>query len=166
MTIREREKEITLEEQRYVLHRFDARTGTFMLKVIAEKALPLWQAFLGLAGENQKPTDGMTKEEIEARDNAQNAAFIDMIIRTLMSITDDDIDKIMGICLKNTDKILRSGATPIMDGSRFAIEDLEFDTVLCLKLCAQSIMFNFSDFFGEGGLSSILGGLSSSPHIP
>lgn len=141
--MRDIEKVFDLGEEKYRARKFSALDGSVVLKFVAEKCIPVFTAL----------------QSVE--DNGDDQ-FISLLSKTLVSISNEEIQRLMIDCLNHCDKSLKGGYCPIMRGNDFAIKDLEYDTITCIKLCAQVLIFNFSDFFGEGGLNFLKGPQTSS----
>lgn len=153
--MRELVKEVDINGTSCRVRKMNALDGMVLLKFVAEKCMPLFNSVEALAGgtpENPAPENAPISNE----------AFLSVLQKMLGSITNDEIRRLMTDCLHYAEVELRAGWTPIMDGKRFAVEDMEYDVGACLKLCIEVIVFNFADFFGENGLHLNLAALNSS----
>lgn len=145
MTIKERvtKKQVEIMGRKFAIEKMNALKGSFVAFQILTKTLPM-----GLAAKTgiSLPTGNQ---------NMNMTEFIELQT-TLLS------------CVK---EVLRGGDTNIIDSSgNFAVEELENNAPLLMRLTIESIIFNFSDFF-EGALwkdllppqlSMILSGLLTS----
>lgn len=153
--MRELSKEVEINGTRCRVNKMNALDGMVLLKFVAEKCMPLFNSVEALAGgtpENPAPENAPISD----------GAFLIVLQKMLSSISNEEIRRLMTDCLHYADVSLKAGWTPIMDGKRFTVEDMEYDVGACLKLCIEVIVFNFADFFGENGLRLNLPGLSSS----
>ena len=154
MATRELVKDITINDELYRVRKMNVLDGVYLAKFVTEKIMPMLsnaEKVFGLDG-TSKRKKAVSDEEIMMK------AMSSIIPGMLADIKRDELDEIIQICLNACDKVLPAGAQPIMSGKNYGIQDVQYDTGLCLKLCYHCIVFNLGDFFGEGGLdlSSLL----------
>ena len=132
--MRETEKEITLPEgasgRHWRLRKMNALDGAWLLKLLLEKLLP----------------------ELKG---AADRALTDLLPGLLNRLTEEELRRVMTLCLRHTDVSLPAGWTPVMSGDEFSVEEIGYDAPLCLAVCWQALVFNCGGFFGEGGFLSI-----------
>ena len=138
---------VVTEQYRSVL--FDAFTGAKISKFVLAKIVPVFSAMAGNEENGGKQKDA---EEKQKDLEAATASMLDMLANTLMSIDDDELEMVMTRCLNSAEKRLAARWVRCMDGKGWSVDGLKYDTMTCLKIVAQVIIHNFSDFFGENGL--------------
>ena len=152
-------KEVEIKNRKFVIRKFDARTGSFMLIKVTGLIAPMLKG-LDLNKIMDKTKDGYKDvgEEISLRD-------IDIagVISGLTSLTEQDFNYIHDKCLQVCFETLPSGSTKVMnqDGN-FGVIGLENDSATTLALVAHALIFNVMGFFSGSPLGSVLGGLLGS----
>ena len=143
--MREIHKKIEIGEETYRVAKMNALDGVCLFKFVAEKFLPLLNELSALSdipeGSPVDVSGQMTKT----------------ITSMLSTISKSETKQLMIDCLNFAQKSLAGGWANVMTGRDFTIDDIEYDLMKCLQLCVQVIIWNFSDFFGEGGLNLNLG---------
>lgn len=133
-------KELTLAvdgtDTRFRLNLMDAFSGVFLLKLITEKCLP------HLAGLDFSDPEALGPE------------IIRVLPGFLSSLSESELRNVMTTCLNHVEQSLPAGFQPVMIGASFGIRELEHDTVTCLKLCWEEILFNLEGFFPGSVLPS------------
>lgn len=152
-----REKEILLDEDRYIVRKFPAQTGAYVLKFVLEKALPAIKPISEFLGLNQQkaPVKSASQKKSQANETPEITMdeMVGAVLPILSSITREDLDTLMRECLNHCAKVLPAGPRNVMDKDGFGIQDLEYDTITCLILCYHVIWFNVQGFFGGRGLN-------------
>lgn len=136
-------KDVTIDGKQYRVGRFSARTGSWILFQLLNKALP---ALVG------------SQLEFGAK------------LGSGVQMSEADFLNIQDHCLMVCGRYRESGvAEPIMKAQGvFALKDVEYDIVACMGLTVNALAFNFSDFFGGSGsklgeLMKAVPGFGSSP---
>ena len=145
-------KEVTIKDRKFVIKKFDARTGSFMLIKVTGLIAPMFK--------------GLDLSKIQAKEEgAFNLKDIDIagIVSGLTSLTEQDFnyvhDKCLQVCLEN----LPAGPTQVMNANgSFGVIGLETDSATTLALVAHTLIFNVTGFFSGSPLGSVLGGFLSS----
>ena len=145
-------KEVEIKGRKFVVKKFDARTGSFMLIKVTGIIAPM---FKGL--------DFKKIKEIKVVDGEiPDVSGIDIVgvISGLSSFSEQDFNYINDKCLQVCFENLPAGPTRILnkDGS-FGVIGLETDSATTLALVAHTLIFNVTGFFAESPLGSALGGL-------
>lgn len=112
----------------------DAFSGASLLKFLTEKCLP------------HLATLDFTDPE------TLGPAISKALPLVLSSLYESELRSLMTSCLNHVEQSLPAGWQPVMIRSSFGIPDLEHDTVTCLRLCWEEILFNLESFFPEGVL--------------
>ncbi|TGE35874.1 hypothetical protein E4K67_22420 [Desulfosporosinus fructosivorans] len=145
-------KEVEIKNRKFVIRKFDARTGSFMLIKVTGLIAPMLK---GLDLNNLQTKEG---EEVNLKD-------IDIagVVSGLTSLTEPDFNYIHDKCLQVCFETLPSGATRVLnpDGN-FGVIGLETDSATTLALVAHTLIFNVTSFFSGSPLGSVLGGLFGS----
>jgi len=142
-------KEVEIKNRKFVIRKFDARTGSFMLIKVTGLIAPMLK--------------GLDLKKIQAKEEgAFDLGDIDIasIVSGLTSLSEQDFNYIHDKCLQVCMEDLAAGATRVMnpDGS-FGVIGLEKDSATTLALVAHALIFNVTGFFGGSPLAGILGGL-------
>ena len=132
--MRELQKDVEINSEYYRLHKFSALDGGVLCMMLMEKLLPVWN----------------TLEKEAKKQEEDSKALIGLLGDLFKSITPQELKDTMTTCLNACEKKLNSGWVRVMDGKQFNIQELEHDTMTCMQLCMQCIVFNFGDFFIEG----------------
>ena len=144
-------KEVEIKGRKFVIRKFDARTGSFMLIKVTGLIAPL------LKGLDLKKMQ--TKE-----DGAFDLGDIDIagIVSGLSSLTEQDFDYVYNKCLQVCFENLAAGPTRVMNpDGYFGVSELAEDSATTLALVAHVLVFNVTSFFSGSPLAGILGGLLS-----
>jgi hypothetical protein len=135
--------DVTIDGQRYRIGRFSARTGSWILFQLLNKALP---ALVG----SQLEFGGKLGGGVQ--------------------MSEADFLNLQDHCLMVCGRYRESGvAEPIMKSPGvFALKDVEYDILACMGLTVHALAHNFSDFFAGNGsklgeLMKAMPGFGSSP---
>lgn len=112
----------------------DAFSGASLLKLLTEKCLPHFASLDFTDPDTLGP------------------AIVKALPVVLSSLYDSDLRTLMTSCLNHVEQSLPAGYQPVMIRSSFGIPALEHDTVTCLRLCWEEILFNLESFFPESVL--------------
>ena len=116
-------------DQSFRLRKMDAFSGACLLKFATEKLLPRMS---------------------ENEDQTRSFAFSDI----LSALSEPDLISLMTRCLSHVDILLPAGPHPVYQNQIFGLPELETDTLTCLNLCWEEMLFNLEGFFGESGSPS------------
>lgn len=134
---------VTINDQEYVIRKFDAMTGLKLARLVIAKAAPIIP--LLDSGDGKK---GKNAQEIASDDRIYT-----VIGEVLGTMTDADIDDLVKKCLSVCFVDLPAGMQPIIDETgHYGVEGVEYDMLLTIRLCYEAIKWGASDFFGEKGL--------------
>lgn len=142
------------EEMVFQIHKMNALDGSFLIKFVAEKLIPLidgFQSVFAIADDAPK-----TEEEINEAAQKRSDAIVEILPRALASISKEELHDFEKQCLNNVDMMKPAGWQRVMSGEAFGVDEVEYDPILALLLCYDVVEFNFSGFFGGKGLSSLL----------
>lgn len=141
------------EPVKFRIKKMNALDGSALIKFLTAKCIPfLQEAINKVNAEEGKQKTKKTESQTDA------LQIVTMIPELLSTITDDDLKNLMVMCLKTVEASFPAGWQPVIDAhDNFGVDDLEYDTVACILLCYHVIAYNCSGFFGESGLSSLLG---------
>jgi len=153
--MRETTKKVThmIEEKEYTfrVRKLNALDGSFMLKFVAEKLIPLIDSFQSIFVDHDDD-----EKNVEAVAEKRTDAVLNVIPKALASISKEELYDFQKQCLNNVDILLEAGYQKVMSGDDFGTEVVEYDPLLALLLCYDVVSFNFASFFGGKGLSSVL----------
>jgi len=135
MVQRETFKDITIGSRKFRLNKFDALTGSYIVYTLLTQILPMGldEKVEGLAGQDRSSLPTMSKD-----------SFISLM-RDCLKVCSE---------IKMVNNIV--APVPIMLGDgRWAVPDLETDTVTVMLLTVQALGFNVTDFFTENALEEM-----------
>lgn len=155
-TVKKVTHEIDGEEATFQIHKMNALEGSFMIKFVAEKLIPLVDGFQTMFEESDEDA---TVEEV-AKKRTEN--IMDIVPKALASISEEELIGFEKKCLRHVEMLMGAGWQKVMIDNDFGVEEVEYDPLLALMLCFDVVQFNFSGFFGGKGLSSLLNPQSSS----
>lgn len=134
-------KRVTINEQEYVIRKFDAMTGLKLARLVIAKAAPII------------PLLDIDDDEEDAKKAAQKIANDDriytMVSEVLGTLSDTDIEDLVKKCLSVCSVELPAGPQPIIDETgHYGVDDVEYDIGLTIRLCYEAIKWGAADFFG------------------
>lgn len=145
---RELEKIVELNGEKYRVRKMDVISGTYLLKFLMQKLMPIFSQMDELFGE-KKPAK---KRGAKDAQDAGETAFLSLIPKLLDEITEEDLHRLIVKCLNYADKSLPAGWQPVMVREEYGIKGIEYEMGTCLMLCYHCIAFNCGGFF-DGGSS-------------
>lgn len=157
---RELEKIVELNGEKYRVRKMDVISGTYLLKFLMQKLMPIFSQMDELFGE-KKPAKKRGAKDVQ---DTGEAAFLSMIPKLLDEITEEDLHRLIVKCLNYADKSLPAGWQPIMVREEYGIQGIEYEMDTCLMLCYHCIAFNCGGFFAGG--SSIFGKMALPTSLP
>ena len=137
---------VTINDQEYVIRKFDAMTGLKLARLVIAKAAPIIP--LLDIGDDQKDgqKDGQKKT---AQDIANDERIYTVVGEVLGTMSDADIDDLVKKCLSACFVDLPAGKQPIIDETgHYGVDDVEYDMALTIRLCYEAIKWGAADFFG------------------
>lgn len=140
------------EELTFQVHKMNALDGSYLIKFVAEKLIPLFDSFQTLFS----APEGEEEVDVEEEARKRSEAIVEVLPKALASISKEELHSFQKQCLNNVDMMLPAGWQKVMSGDTFGVEEVEYDPLLALMLCYDVVEFNFSGFFGGKGLSSLL----------
>lgn len=130
---------VTINDQEYVIRKFDAMTGLKLARLVIAKAAPIIPLLDAGDAQNGEKTAGI------ARDDRIYTVFGEV----LSAMTDADIDDLVKKCLSVCSVELPAGPQPIIDETgHYGVDDVEYDMGLTIRLCYEAIKWGAADFFG------------------
>lgn len=134
-------KNVTINDQEYVVRKFDALTGLKLARLVIAKAAPIIP--LLDIGDDQK---GAKKT---AQDITNDDRIYTVVGEVLGTMSDADIDDLVKKCLSVCYVDLPAGKQPIIDETgHYGVDDVEYDMSLTIRLCYEAIKWGAADFFG------------------
>lgn len=133
---------VEVSGKRYRITDFDALSGGFVFLFVTRKIVPM----LNLAD--------MDVENILGGDANQGLSrILEMVIPVLDSISQEDLQKFMAMCLEQVEVDLPAGYEKVMRNGEFTNDEVKYSTKLAFMLCFEAIKGMLTDFFGESALS-------------
>jgi hypothetical protein len=133
-------KEVTIQGRAFRVGRFSAKDGSFLALKVGGLLAPLF------GGASASPAE---------------VPMLEMLGKLTAGLQEKDFSYLQEKCLAVCEERLPAGWTKVVDASgAFAVFDLDENATLVLALTIQALVFNLSDFFGEHGLTELLGALS------
>lgn len=140
MEKREKSKIVEIGNRKFVINRFDAFTGSYILYTLMEKMLPMMLE---------------SKVPVSKGENLSN-----VLPATRLSMTREEFKSFQIDCLRVCQEVLPAGNMPVIGANgNFGVMNLENDVSTVLQLTIHALMFNIVDFFKGNDLSSLMTGL-------
>ena len=73
------------------------------------------------------------------------------------TLQDDDMRRLMTVCLEHCEVLLPAGWNPVMTRGEWSWIELEHDVATCLKLTIEEVLWTLEGFFGGGASDSKAG---------
>jgi len=146
-------KVVEIKGRKFVIRKFDARTGSFMLFKVMGIIGPI------LAGlDLDKIMDKVNTGGIAATD--LKGLNIAEIVTGLSSLSESDYNYIYDKCLRVCFEDLDAGPAQVLNNNgKYGVIGLENDAATTLALIAHTLIFNLTSFFDGSPLSSLAGGI-------
>lgn len=157
VTTKEVKHVIDGEEMTFQIRKMDALHGSYLMKFVAEKFLPMFTDVKSIVAENKPDSE----KDIDKAAEIGTEEFLNLIPKVMASISEEDLIKFETRCLNTVDILKPAGWQPVMTGDRFGVEEIENDVLTVLLLCYEVVEFNLGSFFGEKSLGSFLTGRNS-----
>ena len=126
---------VTIGDRTFSIKKFDAMTGLQVARLVISKAAPIIPALDG---------------------NFDAGSLYKLIGEVTAALTDEDIKLLASKCLSVCYEVLPAGLAQVVDEhGNYGVDDIEYDMVLVLRLCFESIKWGAADFFTGNGFSSI-----------
>ena len=110
------------------------------------------------------PADGkQTDFRLTKLDAFSGASLLRMLSRIpagedflsfLTVISDDDLRRLMTVCLEHCEVRLPAGWNPVMTRGEWTYPELRHDTGVCLRLTAEEVLWTLEGFFASGASDS------------
>ena len=112
----------------------------------------------------QLPIDGKQMDfRLTKLDAFSGASLLRMLSRIpagedflsfLTVLPDDDLRRLMTVCLEHCEVRLPAGWNPVMTRGEWSWIELEHDVATCLKLTIEEVLWTLEGFFGAGASGS------------
>ena len=151
---------VTIEDRRFMIQKFDARTGLKMARLLLSKIAPLLpyidsdDSKSGDAADAEKKNEAKAVKALAATfqkklDKDSDGSFFSTVSLLLDELDDGTIDYIIDKCLTHCFEILPSGQQPVLYPSGvYGVEGVKESITLTVRLCYEAIKWGASDFFG------------------
>lgn len=140
-------KDIIIGTRKFRLHKFDALTGSYMLFKLIGIISPIFK-YMDIKTAKGK-LNGSAQDEKEEEITKTDIA---MILGEITKLPKEDFEYIQKNCLMVTNEIHEKTSqisAPVLN-EYGTWGTMDITTPLILNLTAQSLLFNISNFFGEG----------------
>ena len=130
------------KKRTFIVKKFDARTGSYVIYTVLNRLLPSILEFAQPEA-RQKLTDG-------------TEAVTEMATKVLTSSTLSEAEflDLQNKCLRVCYEVLPAGNTPIITSTgQYGVIGLEDDLVTIFRLTLEALVFNLRGFFTGGGLT-------------
>ena len=78
------------------------------------------------------------------------ASLGDEFLSFFSALPDDDMRRLMTVCLEHCEVLLPAGWNPVMTRGEWSWIELEHDVATCLKLTIEEVLWTLEGFFGGG----------------
>jgi hypothetical protein len=158
--LREDTKNVTICGRNFIIKKFNALTGSYMLIRIGALVAPIM--FSAFGNTNMSNININDIGEIQKNINMKDIDF-SKISNTLLNLSESEFRTIQTKCLQVCYEQLPAGQAQVMDiNGKFGVMNIERDVKVVMALTVHTLIFNIKDFFGED-LSSLMGGVLSLP---
>lgn len=131
MAIKEKFKNVTISERKWIIGKFDALTGSYIAAKLMSTALP-----------------GNMEQQMNIPNLPKGRSFMSR----------DDFRELQTECLKVCYEDLAAGKAPVIGANdAWGVANIEDDMVLVISLTLHALVFNVSDFFQGNALQDLLG---------
>ena len=127
ITEKEVKHEVDGQELTFQIKKMDALHGSYLMKFVAEKFLPVLNDVQGLFDDGeQKPKN---EKEMDAIAKARTEKVLTVIPKALASLTEEELINFEIRCLQTVSVLKPAGWQPVLVGNSFGVEEL-IDLVL------------------------------------
>lgn len=155
MEMNKKYKEVTIKGRKFLISKFDARTGSYMMVKLTGLIAPLFKNLdlKKLDAEKIKGIEKPTDIDTDLLNMLDISGFIGGISR----LPEEDFRYIQDNCLKACSEMLPAGPAKVVnpDGT-YGVLDIEDDIATIMALTVHALTFNITGFFGEDLLRSVL----------
>ena len=85
------------------------------------------------------------------------ASLGDDFLSFFSDLPDEDMRRLMTVCLEHCEVLLPAGWNPVMTRGEWSYVELEHDVAICLKLTIEEVLWTLEGFFGGGASDSKAG---------
>lgn len=158
-------KNIEVEGRKFVVKKYTARDGLKVAKLILAKIVPIFQDFIPLVKKMINNNKSPLRFSDKSNDNKESEMIsevidnfsLDTIASALDKISEEDFDFIVTKSLQSISEVLPAGEAPVMySNGVYGVENIEYDTVLVLRLTCEAVMWSCGDFFDGNRLTSVM----------
>lgn len=145
-------KFIEIEDRKFSIKKFDAKTSLKISKLIIAKILPVFEGVLP----SLNSTDA-NNLRTEIADNTEEFISLEGISKALELITDEDLDKIIDASLMSCYELLPAGQVQVLNkNGTYGVATVENDPLLVMRLTAEAVIWSIGGFFDADRLTSLL----------
>ena len=151
----EKFKIIELDNRKFILKKINPKTSLKLARLILTAGLPGIECFTqtkGIIKSVIHSSANADKDKIfdDIADNISFKNIFEAIQKCLLSLSDNDLDKIIDWSLTSCSEMLPAGETPVLnfDGT-YGIADIKDDLFMVVALTAKVLEFNFNGFFKD-----------------
>ena len=161
--MRERTKNVTIESTEYQIRRFSPAVGSFILgRVLSAGARAMRDAAERNGNQDVQPPQEIKEFDPKDAEPAARAMAVGAVLQGGFSIEDHSLiqTECMKVCSRiewNEKANLEMPMPLVNDKGQWAIKEVGEDVNTVLQLQVEAITFNFTDFFGQGGLMKLMG---------
>lgn len=150
--------EVEGKEFIFQITKMNALKGTYLVKFVTEKLIPVFTQLQGIFQAPDKDADGkdLSEEEQQKIVEQRTEEVLQMIPKALEALSEEELTGLIERCLQTVQVMMPAGWQPVMIGHNFGVEELEYDIMTTLLLCYEVIEFNLGSFFGGKSLGSFL----------
>jgi hypothetical protein len=82
------------------------------------------------------------------------ASFGEDFLNFFSGLSDEDMRRLMTVCLEHCEVLLPAGWNPVMTLGEWSYIELEHDIATCMKLTVEEVLWTLEGFFGGGASGS------------
>ena len=124
------------------LRKLDALSGACLLRMLARG---------NDGGTRSSRNEPGGKESSETANGGKTLDLSEMLFETL---TDEELRRLMIVCLEHVDVLLDAGYQPVMQMGEWSWGEMQYDPGNALQLTVKEILWTLDGFFAESGSDS------------
>ena len=124
------------------LRKLDALSGACLLRMLARGNDG------GTRGDRNEPGGK------ESSETANDGKTLDLSEMLFTALTDEELRRLMVVCLEHVDVLLDAGYQPVMQMGEWSWGEMQYDPGNALQLTMKEIMWTLDGFFAESGSDS------------
>ncbi len=151
-----------IDGRKFIIKKINPKTSIKLAKLILLAGIPGFKCFTktkNIIRDIIKNPNDVDKDKMfdDIVDDINLEDIFEAIQKCLLSLSDNDLDKVIDWSLTSCSEILPAGNTPVLnfDGT-YGVANIEDDLFMVVALTAKVLEFNFKGFFSDSRWASLL----------